>query len=193
MSENNHAEETGHSEGPIKTPKQLLVTVIIAFLVPIFGAIGFARYVSLENMTGPDAVNAQQAADQRIQRVGQVTIMTASEAQAAAAQAAQAAAAPASAATTVAAAAPAGGSAASAADIGKKRYDETCFACHATGAAGAPKFGDKAAWAPRIALGLDTLVKNAISGIRAMPPRGGSNASDAEMRAAVEYMVNAAK
>ena len=173
------------------------MTVIIAFLVPIFGAIGFARYVSLENMTGPDAVDAQKMTDQRIQRVGQVTVLSASEAQAAAAQAAQAAAAPASAAsgatTTVAAAAPAAASGASAADLGKKRYDETCFACHATGAAGAPKFGDKAAWAPRIALGIDTLVAKAISGINAMPPRGGSNASDAEMRAAVEYMVNAAK
>ncbi|WHZ09689.1 MAG: Cytochrome c5 [Burkholderiaceae bacterium] len=188
MSENNHAEEAGHAEGPIKTPKQLLVTVIFAFLIPIFGAIGIARYISLENMTGPDAVNVQKSADQRIQRVGQVTVLSASEAQAAVAQAAAAA----SAAATTAAAAPAT-AAAPAADLGKKRYDETCFACHATGAAGAPKFGDKAEWAPRIKLGVDALVAKAISGIGAMPPRGGSTASDAEMRAAVEYMVNAAK
>ncbi len=65
--------------------------------------------------------------------------------------------------------------------------------CHATGVANAPKFGDKAAWAPRIQQGIPTLVQNAIKGKNAMPPKGGSSASDADMRAAVEYMVNAAK
>jgi len=65
--------------------------------------------------------------------------------------------------------------------------------CHATGVANAPKFGDKAAWAPRIAQGVPVLVQHAISGKGAMPPKGGSSASDAEVRAAVEYMVNAAK
>jgi cytochrome c5 len=72
-------------------------------------------------------------------------------------------------------------------------FTSTCSACHATGAAGAPKLGDKAAWAPRIAQGIDTLVQHAISGKGAMPPRGGSNASDAEIRQVVTYMVNAAK
>lgn len=55
---------------------------------------------------------------------------------------------------------------------GKKVYDASCMACHSTGAAGAPKLGDKAAWAPRIAQGLDTLHTHAVKGIRAMPPRG---------------------
>jgi cytochrome c5 len=73
---------------------------------------------------------------------------------------------------------------------GKKVYDSSCMACHATGAAGAPKVGDKAAWAPRIAQGLETLVKNAISGIRAMPPKGTCmSCSDADLKAAIEYMV----
>jgi cytochrome c5 len=76
---------------------------------------------------------------------------------------------------------------------GKEIYNTVCQACHATGAAGAPKFGDKAAWAPRIGKGLDELVASATKGLNAMPPKGGYSGSDAEFRAAVEYMVNASK
>jgi cytochrome c5 len=77
---------------------------------------------------------------------------------------------------------------------GKAVYDETCHVCHATGLAGSPKFGDKAAWAPRIATGIDALHKAAISGLNAMPPRGGNaSLSDAQVKAAVDYMVSAAK
>ncbi len=76
---------------------------------------------------------------------------------------------------------------------GEKLYKSVCFACHAAGVAGAPKFGDKAAWAPFIATGLDTMVGKAINGVGAMPPRGGSQASDAEVKAAVQYMVHAAQ
>jgi len=76
---------------------------------------------------------------------------------------------------------------------GKKLYDTACTACHATGVAGAPKFGDKAAWAPRIQTGLDALTASVIKGKGAMPPRGASTATDAELRSAVEYMVAAAK
>jgi cytochrome c5 len=65
--------------------------------------------------------------------------------------------------------------------------------CHAAGVANAPKLGDKAAWAPRLQQGLPVLVQNAIKGKGAMPPKGGSTASDADVRAAVEYMVGAAK
>lgn len=72
---------------------------------------------------------------------------------------------------------------------GEKLYKSVCFACHDTAVAGAPKLGDKAAWAPHIASGMDTMVEIAIHGKGAMPPRGGSQASDAEIRAAVEYMV----
>ena len=77
---------------------------------------------------------------------------------------------------------------------GKAVYDETCHVCHATGLAGSPKFGDKAAWAPRIATGIDALHKAAINGLNAMPPRGGNaSLSDAQVKAAVDYMVSAAK
>ena len=76
---------------------------------------------------------------------------------------------------------------------GEALYKQACVACHAAGVAGSPKFGDKAAWAPRIKTGLDMLTASAIKGKGAMPPKGGSAASDADIRSAVEYMVNAAK
>jgi len=82
---------------------------------------------------------------------------------------------------------------AAAAGAGEALYKQTCFACHGTGVAGAPKFGDKAAWAPRAKQGLPALVQSAMKGKGAMPPKGGSNATEQELRAAIEYMVNAAK
>jgi len=118
----------------------------------------------------------------------------AAAAPAAAAPAAAAAAAPAPAAAAPAAVAAAPVASAASAEEGKKVYDTTCMVCHGTGVAGAPKLGDKAAWAPRVAAGEDTMVKLAISGIRAMPPRGGNaNLSDAQVRAAVEHMLAALK
>jgi cytochrome c5 len=75
---------------------------------------------------------------------------------------------------------------------GEQMYKTTCFACHEAGVANAPKFGDKAAWAPRLVLGLDGLLKSAIAGKNAMPPRAGSNASDAELTRAIVYMANKA-
>ena len=66
----------------------------------------------------------------------------------------------------------------------------TCFVCHGTGAAGAPKIGDKAAWEPRAAKGIDTLLQHAVSGFNAMPPKGGNAAlSKAELKAAIEQML----
>ena len=82
---------------------------------------------------------------------------------------------------------------AASAGAGEALYKQACVACHAAGVAGSPKFGDKAAWAPRIKTGLDMLTASAIKGKGAMPPKGGSAASDADIRAAVEFMVNAAK
>ncbi len=84
--------------------------------------------------------------------------------------------------------------AAAGAGAGKKTYETVCFACHATGAAGAPQFGDKAAWAPRVAQGNDPLHASALKGKGAMPAKGGNPAlSDADVAAAVDYMVAAAK
>ncbi len=80
-----------------------------------------------------------------------------------------------------------------AANTGEALYKQVCTACHAAGVAGAPKSGDKAAWAPRIKTGIDAMTATVIKGKGAMPPKGGSAASDADIRAAVEYMANAAK
>lgn len=83
--------------------------------------------------------------------------------------------------------------AAQAAD-GKAVYDKTCVACHASGVANAPKFGDKAAWAPRIATGKEALLASVIKGKGAMPPKAGAtDLSEADIQAAIEHMVSAAK
>ncbi len=105
---------------------------------------------------------------------------------------------------TAAAAAPAAAAAAPAPQVsaapaqaaadGKGVYEQTCQACHATGLLNAPKLGDKAAWGARLAQGAATLHDHAIHGIRTMPPKGGNMAlSDAQVSAAVDYMVSAAK
>ncbi len=109
--------------------------------------------------------------------------------------AAPAAAAPAAATPAAApAAAPAAPQAAAVNPAGEKLYKSVCFACHATGVANAPKFGDKAAWDPYIKTGMDAMVKVAMQGKPPMPPKGGAaNASEDDIRAAVQYMVDAAK
>ncbi len=72
-------------------------------------------------------------------------------------------------------------------------YEKYCLACHGSGALGAPMFGDKAAWAPRIAQGYETLIKHAIEGINQMPARGGNpDLTDTEIANAVAYMANEA-
>ncbi len=81
-----------------------------------------------------------------------------------------------------------------AAENGKKVYGSICFACHDSGAANAPKLGDKKAWSARIEQGVDTLTEHAIKGFKGksgfMPPKGGrADLSNEAIRAAVEYMV----
>ena len=89
-----------------------------------------------------------------------------------------------------AAAPAAGGSARS----GDEIYQTKCTPCHASGAAGAPKLGDKAAWEPRIGKGMDTLYASAISGFLGMPPKGlCMDCSDDELKATVDYMVEHSK
>ena len=76
-----------------------------------------------------------------------------------------------------------------AAGTGEALYKQACAVCHVAVVAGAPKLGDKAAWAPRVATGLDALTATVIKGKGAMPPKGGSTASDADIKAAVQYML----
>ncbi|MDI6750345.1 MAG: c-type cytochrome [Rhodocyclaceae bacterium] len=75
---------------------------------------------------------------------------------------------------------------------GEELYKAVCSACHEAGVAGAPKTGDKAAWGPRIALGYEALVASAKAGKGAMPPKGGSDATDEELARAVAYLANKA-
>lgn len=76
----------------------------------------------------------------------------------------------------------------------KGTYTSACFACHGTGAAGAPKLGDKAAWKSRIAQGLDILNDHAVNGFKGMPAKGGNaSLSDDVVKAVVKYMVDNSK
>jgi cytochrome c5 len=83
---------------------------------------------------------------------------------------------------------------AGAARSGEQTFNTYCVACHMSGVAGAPKFGDQADWQPRIDKGIDTLLKDAISGIKAMPPRGLCfDCNDDELKLAIEYMIDNSK
>jgi cytochrome c5 len=85
----------------------------------------------------------------------------------------------------------AGGAGAAAARSPEELVKAACMACHAAGVAGAPKMGDKAAWAPRIKTGADAMLKSVLNGKGAMPPKGGAaDASDFELARAVVYMAN---
>jgi cytochrome c5 len=110
----------------------------------------------------------------------------------------EAPAAPAPEATAVAAA-DTGAAPTAGADAGKQTYDGLCVSCHGSGLPNVPQFGDKAAWEPRIAKGVDALYASAISGFTGasgmpMPARGGNpSLSDDQVRAAVDYMVSSAR
>lgn len=145
----------------IKTPQQLIVVVLLAFLVPIIGIVLIVTLVLSRPGADPAAL-APEAVSARIQPVGRVEFGGAG----------------------------AGGGAA-AAKSGEEVYNAACAACHAAGVAGAPKIADAAAWTKRVSQPFDALLKNAINGIRAMPPRGGNpSLTDLEMARAVAFMAN---
>jgi len=130
---------------------------------------------------GPDVDMSEAAVQERISPVGAAS--TAAKSVPAPAKAEPAAAPNAS--------AESGTKTASAARSGEKIYNSTCTACHSTGAAGSPVLGDKEAWAPRIATGMDAMMEIAINGKNAMPPRGTcGNCTDDELKSAIEYMVS---
>ena len=72
----------------------------------------------------------------------------------------------------------------------KQVVDSACAACHSAGVANAPKFGDKDAWAKRMEVGIDALAASAIAGKGVMPPRGGSQLDDEQIKLAIEYMMS---
>lgn len=144
--------------GPIQTPKQLLNTVILAFVLPVFAIIGLVMFVTSGDKPSAGVANPEQAVAQRIQKIGLVEIRDANRPLRA----------------------------------GEAVYQGQCAACHATGAAGAPKLGDAAVWAPRIQTGFEALVHSALSGKGAMAPQGGGEFNDLEIARGVAYMANAA-
>jgi cytochrome c5 len=181
MAEEIHVHE--HSS-PIKTPKQLIVVVFLSFAVPIALIAMLTQLVTSGAPVGKDNSGMSDAAiAKRLKPVGDV-VVDASQPK------------PAPAAPVVVAAAPAPGSPAPAAASGKGKsvYDSACTACHTAGVAGAPKNGDKAAWAPRLKTGTAALYTSALKGKNAMPPKGGNlSLSDADVKAAVDYMVGTVK
>lgn len=148
--------DTEH-ESFIKTPQQLIVVCVLAFVVPVVMIIMFAKFVISATATASSEASAE-AVVARIKPVAAVTLTTAG----------------------------AGGF-----REGEEIVKSACAACHTTGAAGAPKTGDKAAWGARISAGLNGLVQNAIKGKGGMPPKGGStDLSDYEIARAVVYLAN---
>jgi cytochrome c5 len=145
----------------IKTPRQLITVVVLAFVVPVILIILLVTFVTSEKGggTGSDAMTPEAIAE-RLRPVGTVAF----------------------------AGAPTGPRTL---QSGEAVYKLACGACHVTGAAGAPKTGDAGTWAPRLKQGYDTLVKHAVEGFKAMPAKGGNADLDPiEVARAVVYMTN---
>ena len=173
-------------ESFIKTPKQLVLAIVAGFVVPVVLIVMLVQYVASENKVGAgSSAQTDAAITARIKPVAVEVVPNDPVA-----VAANEAAAAASAAAATPAAAPAGQMTA---DGGKKLYDTTCVACHSAGILGAPKFGDKTAWAERLKQGPQVLYTHALQGFKGMPPKGGSTAPDEEIKLAVDYMAAAAK
>ena len=146
---------------PIKTPKQLAIVLVLAFLVPIALFLLLSQLVT--GIRRDDTGETEAMVLARIKPVGEVTL--------------------------------AGGSGARASMGGEQVFQAVCKTCHEAGIAGAPKVGDKAAWAGPIKKGYETLVQHALNGFqepgKVMPPRGGNpDLSDVEVERAVVYMAN---
>jgi cytochrome c5 len=180
--------EEHHS--PIKTPKQLIIVVVLSFVVPITLIVMLTQLVTggFDAGKGNPAMS-EEAIAKRLRPVGEVAVdpnQPKPEPVAPVAAAPAAAPAAASAAPVAAAAADAG--------KGQSVYASACTVCHGAGVAGAPKTGDRAAWAPRLKAGMDALYTSSIKGKNAMPPKGGNLAlSEADVKAAVDYMVGLVK
>jgi cytochrome c5 len=169
-----------HSESPIKTPNQLIATIIASFAVPILIIVLLVSYVGNTSKTGSDrdaqspeaiAKRIQPVADQGYRLAGVSDQPSADE--------------------------PSGNAKSGeqkpvALKSGEQVYTAVCAACHNAGVAGSPKLGDAGAWKARLGQGYDTLVSHAVNGIRGMPAKGGNpNLNDVEVARAVVHMANA--
>ena len=166
-----------------KSSKWLLWPVIAAIVALTLFSLTQPAPGSYGSLTRSD--EGAGSVDARIAKVGALNLAGQAATQTASAEAA---ATPAEAAATPAEAAAPAPAAAATGEV-PALYKKSCAMCHGTGAGGAPKVGDKDAWAPRIATGMDELMKVAINGRGGMPARGGTKASDDELKTVVEYMV----
>lgn len=189
------AEDEEHSS-IIKTPKQLIVVVLAAFVFPVLIIWLLGKYVTGDTPIDPNSLAfSNEAVAQRLKPVG--TLVLASNASQPGVLSGEGTSEPTSAVTTTLPAADA--VAAPVAEAGgpdkiKAIYTASCAACHTTGAAGAPKLGDNSAWGPRIKAGDESLYNSALKGKNAMPPKGGNaSLSDADVKAVVDYMVSQSK
>ena len=163
-----HAADAAHS-GPIKNPKQLLVAVFFSFVVPIFAIIGLVYYVVSANK--PAGANSGESMvlggmsedDQKRAVASRIQKVGLVEIRDANREL----------------------------KSGEEVFKAQCTACHTAGVAGAPKFGDAAAWAPRIKNPFETLLNSALHGKGAMGAQGGGDFEDLEIARAVVYMANA--
>ena len=145
----------------IKSPEQLIVVVVLGFVVPVLLVALVAYLVVTGGKTSNPSALEASAVAARIKPVAEVAM------------------------------AESGGGAAKAAQAGEQVVQKYCAACHATGAAGAPKIGDKGTWAKPVGSGLDQMLKIAITGKGAMPARGGvPDLSDDELARAIVHMAN---
>lgn len=173
------------SSSGIETPKQLITVVLCAFVFPITIIVLLAQYASGGiSPDNSDPALSKEVVAKRLKPVGSL-VLTNSLPQAGSAQNKKTGSVKSMTPPSVVSGGP-----------GKIEtiYSASCSACHASGAAGAPKLGDKKAWAPRIKSGSEILYNSAIKGKKAMPPKGGNvSLSNEDVKAVVDYMVSKAE
>lgn len=182
MSDSHSSHSSNDSEGLIKTPTQLIVVVVLAFVVPIAAIFTIIHFVMADKPRA-DPAASNKAVAERIKPVGSTPDIEKGPS-------------PVAPVPAPVVAAPAGDAAApaSSGSNGKAVYDASCQACHGAGVAGAPKLGDKAAWAPRIGTGAAAMHASALKGKNAMPAKGGNlSLSETDVKAAVDYMIAQSK
>ena len=178
--------DTEEHSSAIKTPKQLITVLLVAIVFPIAIVVMLAQYATGGiSVDKSDPALSDEAAAKRLKPVGELVLASDllpvdGKPEEGIGQTASVAIAPVA--------------AASGADKIQAIYTASCAACHMSGAAGAPKQGDKLAWAPRIKNGNGALYNSAIKGKNAMPAKGGNaSLSDDDVKAVVDYMVSQAK
>lgn len=157
MSNSNHtpAHEAGHG-AQIAINKQLLMSVLVSFVVPVLVIVSLAYFVTASSRPPAGSADLEHVTA-RIQKVGKVEFRDTNRTM----------------------------------KTGQQVFEAQCAACHKTGVAGAPKFGDAAAWGPRIKTGFESLLNSALKGKNAMGPQGGGDFDNFEIAGAVVHMANA--